>query len=370
MRLMKNTEGIFRGTVLIFISLIWFYDSVFAQYPNPIEFKPKSYVCYQADDVILIDGLDLEHSWQNTAWTSEFVDIEGQNKSVGLSTRVKMLWDAEYFYIYAFMQEPHVWGTLTDRDDVIYRDDDFEIFIDPDGDGHNYYELEINALNTLWDLILLQPYRNDSGPNVINDWNILNIKTAIHVYGTLNDPSDIDEGWSVEWAIPWSALKELAPRIPRDGDQWRVDFSRVDWEMDIVGGAYVKSIDPLTQKVKPEYNWVWSPTGFIAMHMPEMWGYVQFSKHKAGTKEVQFMRSPDELIKWNLWNMYWQQLNHFGVTSEYSDDLSLFKNAEIIDCPFDPHIYVTPHYFEIVASGCSGDVKYMINSEGRIIKLK
>ena len=57
------------------------------------------------------------------------------------------------------MEEPHVWGTLTKHDSVIFHDNDFEVFIDPNGDTLEYYEFEINALNTGWDLFLDKPYR-------------------------------------------------------------------------------------------------------------------------------------------------------------------------------------------------------------------
>jgi hypothetical protein len=44
------------------------------------------------------------------------------------------------------LESPHVWATLTNHDTVIFQDPDFEVFIDPDGDTHNYYEFEINPL--------------------------------------------------------------------------------------------------------------------------------------------------------------------------------------------------------------------------------
>ena len=81
----------------------------------------------------------------------------------------KMLWDDDYFYIGAYIEEPNVWATLTKRDSIIFQDNDFEIFIDPDGDSHNYYELEMNALNTVWDLFLVKPYR-DGGP-ALHAWD-------------------------------------------------------------------------------------------------------------------------------------------------------------------------------------------------------
>ena len=85
-------------------------------------------------------------------------------------TRVKMLWDDEALYIAAEMEEPHVWATLTEHDSVIFHDNDFEVFLDPDGDNHLYGELELNALNTTWDLLLTKPYKD--GGQAINAWEI------------------------------------------------------------------------------------------------------------------------------------------------------------------------------------------------------
>ena len=50
-------------------------------------------------------------------------------------------------------------GTLTERDSIIFHDNDFEVFVDSDSDNHQYYEIEISALNTVWDLRLVTPYR-------------------------------------------------------------------------------------------------------------------------------------------------------------------------------------------------------------------
>ncbi len=174
------------------------------------------------------------------------------------------------------LEEPQVWATLTQHDSVVFHDNDFEVFIDPDGDNHEYYEIEINALNTEWDLFLKKPYR-DGGP-AVNEWEIPGLKTAVHVSGTLNDPTDSDKFWSVELAIPWKSLAEHAHRHvpPRDGDQWRINFSRVEWRHEIVDGKYRKIPD------LPEDNWVWSPQGKVDMHRPEHWGYIQFSTAMPG----------------------------------------------------------------------------------------
>ena len=158
-------------------------------------------------------------------WTDDFVDIEGDKKPPPrFRTRVKMLWDDRHFYVAAELEEPDVWSYLTDHDAVLFHDLDFEVFLDPDGDNHDYAELEINALGTTWDLLLNRPYR-DAG-KATNAFEFEGLKSAVHVAGTLNHPGDRDEGWTVEIAFPWSSLPSFAhvPCPPRDGDQWRLNF--------------------------------------------------------------------------------------------------------------------------------------------------
>lgn len=261
---------------------------------------PCSYICYRARKPLRIDGKLDDEAWRDAPWTEDFVDIEGDKKlRPRFRTRAKMLWDDHYFYIGAELEEPHVWATLTKRDSIIYHDNDFEVFIDPDGDNHNYYELEINALNTVFDLRLEKPYKD--GGTALIDWDIPGLKTAVHIDGTLNDPRDIDRGWSVEIAIPWRVLAEYAgcPTPPRDGDQWRVNFSRVEWLTRVVNGKYEKVPDT------PEDNWVWSPQGVINMHRPETWGYVQFSTAPPG--KARFRPDVTYPVRMELMRLYYAQ---------------------------------------------------------------
>ena len=243
----------------------------------------RHYLCLRTAESLEIDGRLVELAWQSAEWSEHFVDIEGEAKPTPRwQTRVKMLWDESYLYIGAELEEPHVWASLTERDAVLYKENDFEVFIDPDGDTHNYFELEINALGTVWDLFLNKPYRE--GGKARSAWDIEGLKSAVSVNGTVNDPTDTDEGWTVELALPWDALIAYAPegRPPRDGERWRVNFSRVQWQLDVVGDEYQKTEDPETGEALPENNWVWSPQGAINMHIPEMWGVVEFKKSVAG----------------------------------------------------------------------------------------
>jgi hypothetical protein len=238
---------------------------------------PETYHCVRTAAAPRIDGRIDDAVWARAAWTNDFVDIQGDmpghEPAVGaprFRTRVKMLWDDRAFYFAAELEEPHVSASLLMRDTVIFRDNDFEIFVDPDGDHHRYYEFEMNAYNTVWDLFLPKPYR-DGGP-ADNSWDIRGLASAVAVDGTINDARDTDRGWTLEVAIPWSAFDRCAQagRTPAAGDTWRVNFSRVEWRYTAEKGRYVK-VPGL-----PEDNWVWSAQGVIDMHRPEKWGEVRF----------------------------------------------------------------------------------------------
>ena len=244
---------------------------------RPADF-PQTYVAGWTGTPPVIDGRLDEPVWNRAPWTERFRDIEGDVRPrPRFETRAKMMWDEEYFYIAADMEEPHVWGTLTARDSIIYNDNDFEVFIDPDADNYDYYELEVNALNTQFDLMLSHPYRCGGSYDI--GWDIDGLQTAVAVDGTLNDSRDEDRGWSMEIAIPWASLRSHANRRipPVDGEQWPVNFSRVQWRHQLrPDGSYER-----LPEVR-EDNWTWTPQDAIDMHRPEYWGLVQFSDQPPG----------------------------------------------------------------------------------------
>jgi hypothetical protein len=279
------------------------------------DITPRRYLCYRADGPVKIDGKLDDPAWKNAPWSEDFVDIEGDVRPrPRFRTRMKMLWDEKCLYIGAEMEEPHVWGTLTRHDSVIFHDNDFEVFIDPDADSHLYGELELNALNTTWDLLLSRPYKD--GGRAINGWEIAGLRTAVHIDGTINDSRDTDRGWSVEIAIPWPALAEISyvPCPPRDGDQWRINFSRVEWRHTVVGGKYQKTKGP------KEDNWVWSPQGAIDMHRPERWGVLQFTTARPGKGKLRPV--PAARVRYLLHRVYYAQRDHHKARGEWARSLS------------------------------------------------
>lgn len=334
------------------------------------EVFPKTYVAYRATGPVNLDGNLDEPCWQHTPWTNEFQDIEGTPKPAPLySTKVKMLWDDQYLYIAAKLEEPHIWGTFTERESIIFHENNFEVFIDPDGDTHNYYELQINALGTIWDLMLTSPYRNGGLP--INAWDVAGFGFGIQLHGTLNNPSDIDSMWVIEMAFPLEVLAEAAPgkRMPRPGDQWRINFSRVQWQLNVVDGQYQKRRNPETGRPLAEYNWVWSPQHVIDMHRPELWGYVQFSRQRVGTGTEPFTEKPEERLKFALGELYYLQHTFFWKHNRFAENLLELKpdNPELFK-PFQISFDVSRSRFRLSAPCPTGRGNWHIAEDSRIWK--
>jgi len=289
-------------------------------FPRPeIDDAAQIYQCQRAVEPVAIDGALDDQAWQNADWTADFADIQGLHMAKPtFRTRAKILWDDEYLYIGAELTEPHLQASFTEHDSFIYQlDNDFEVFIDPNCDTHYYFELEINALNTVWDLVLTRPYR-DNGM-ALHGWDFKGLKTAVHLDGTLNDPADVDKGWSVEIAIPWSALTEAAGTScpPQAGDYWRMNFSRVEWPFTIENGQYVQVPDPVTGEHYAEDNWVWNPPGLIAMHYPERWGFVVFWDEQPSLGITDTINELDAVSQ-VLFDVYYLQRDYYEEHGEYA----------------------------------------------------
>lgn len=311
-------------------------QSAFREYPQLFT-TPLTYVVGYTQKPVKLDGDLNDDAWQQAAWTSNFQDIEGTIKPTPkYQTRVKMLWNDSCLYIAAELKEPHVWATLKKHDDIIFNDNDFEVFIDPQNNTHQYYEFEVNALNTLFDLFLNKPYRNLG--NAMINWNAEGFRSAVKVQGTLNNPADTDEGWTVEIAIPFKALNlNKLPQAPAENTTWRINFSRVEWDHQVVDGKYVRATDK-TGKRLPEHNWVWSAQGVVNMHYPERWGYLQFTKQVA-TAQLPASNSISytELQKQYLWLIYYKQKAYHSRYHHYAVDLKQLDMAPEVKVKGQPN---------------------------------
>lgn len=248
------------------------------------------YDCCKTQCKIVIDGVLDEEAWKKAEEDSDFNDIRGGEYPAPVyKTGIKMLWDDENLYVAAMLAEPDVKASITRRDDIIYHDNDFEVFLDPVGDGRLYYEIETNAFGTVMDLLMEKPYCE--GGSFIMSWDCKGLELKTSVQGSVNRSKDIDKSWTVEMKIPFSALERNFDS-PLKYKVWRANFSRVEW---------------LT---KPEENWVWSPTGVVDIHRPDKWGFIRFIAED-GVKPV---IDTGKLVK----NWMWERLKPELTDEDYA----------------------------------------------------
>ena len=251
-----------------------------------------------------INGDVRKAPWSDATWSESFVDMATGEKP-RLLTKSAILWSDQKLYVAFWAEEPEVQAEISVRDELIFLENDLELFIDG---GDCYYEFEINALGTIYevffiwrdsfpDSIKFPPELFDPlGPNsytfagdydrtgatfwkgthprgvrwAFRDFDMSGLKSAVKVYGSLNDPSVIDEGWGVEISIPWASLSHLADGRalpPKDGDIWRFFLGRFQKEYRDGLEVFPHPASSLTSH------------GVYDTHQPEKWAQIEFSRY-------------------------------------------------------------------------------------------
>jgi hypothetical protein len=141
-------------------------------------------------------------------------------------TAFRALWDADGLYLLWDATDPDPWHTMTKRDEHIWDEEVVEIFIDLDGTGRDYYELEINPANVVCDLRMVSPWPDQKGDI---DWDLEGLETRVHAR---TDDQGATTGWTATAFLPWSGLRSLpsAREIalpPEPGDNWRFNVFRI-----------------------------------------------------------------------------------------------------------------------------------------------
>ncbi|MCL2726021.1 MAG: carbohydrate-binding family 9-like protein [Polyangiaceae bacterium] len=195
-----------------------------------------------AGEKIVIDGKGDDKAWEAAASTGPFVNVAtgGSAASSLVNGSAKITWDENHMYVLIDVKDPNVVGYFTNKESqpkdwtvtgqpMTWTKDTSEIMIDPDGDGDNmdYYEIQINPQNKGFHSQFDRqnfPKTEPQGPFGHEDWDP-KLKSAVVVHGTIDNPSDKDEGYTVEVAIPWSSFKKGAKNLPpKPGDSWRMNF--------------------------------------------------------------------------------------------------------------------------------------------------
>ena len=337
--------------------------------PSPFQphwlLYPKSYDVNKIDFPLLdhLDGDLSKDVWKEVPFSDAFDDIRGptdapdeERPNDHCTTRFKAVWDDTHLYIGAILQSDfETQAHFTERNSPIFqKDSDFEVFLDPFGICHNYKELEVNAINTVWNLMLDKPY-DDGGvehsariakPGDDLYYEVQHQKTATKLLkGKLNDPTS-PSTWSIEVALSFKDLLAYTTNsnfTPKAGSMMRINFSRVERQ-----GAI---------------NWTWQPqivwdpsnkrySGYVAMHLPDAWGYfvltdqkeVETKKGATDAQNIVESRDPTWPGRLAAMNVYYAQKVYSkqhggGAYATTIDDLAKLIDETIVG-PFQIQINV------------------------------
>jgi Carbohydrate family 9 binding domain-like len=182
--------------------------------------KGSVYVVHRARSPIEIDGILAEPAWDRAERAGPLVrSLDG--KPCVEQTVVRLLWDDDNLYVAFQVEDANVSTPFTRDDEPLYQSNVVEIFLNPSGDLSRYDEIEIAPSNALFDASFTG---RRQGMDL--SWSS-RARHAVHVDGTLNDPRDVDRGWTAELAIPFAALTGMPAARPRRGDKWRFNLYRL-----------------------------------------------------------------------------------------------------------------------------------------------
>jgi len=253
--------------------------------------------CKRIKEPIHIDG-DLEKPvWKEAEKSGNFVDLVTGEQGF-LKTRMASLWDDTGLYIGFWVEEPALRASLTERDSLVWFDNDVEVFFD----GEDcYYEFEINTYGTVYEVFFIYQDALKKGSRfdipefdlhernvdvlsgfqdparykkhkrgrrwAFMDWDFPGLESAVKVDGKINDPSTIDSGWSVELAFPWEGFRTLQPGRtwpPKAGDSLRFQCFRFE------------ALRYHGKTVSESVGWALNKHGVYDSHIPEKFACLRF----------------------------------------------------------------------------------------------
>lgn len=198
----------------------------------------------ELSDAVKIDGKLDETVWNRTP----VINLSPMGNAPPLDTTVKAFWTGTHLFLGATLTDTHIWGTLKERDDSLWNEEVFEIFIAPEGPGGEYVELQISPLGTIFDAYFKQRLGKGEGTRQeqidrARAWNLEGLEVAVHVDGTVNDKSKEDQSWTIELKIPLDSLPAMKSK-PTSETAWSVNLYRFDRPETNVSHAYGWSTKP------------------------------------------------------------------------------------------------------------------------------
>ena len=220
------------------------------QAPAPAAVAP--FECRWAEGPITVDGKADEPAWKQAQVIDQFTLpwLGAKARPAKTKTAAKLLWDREYLYFFAEMEDADLYADLKQHDDRLWDNDVFELFFKPADDKPGYYEFQVNPAGAVLDMLI--PRRNSGGyPRYKSDGDF-GIEVKVQLKGTLNRWQDRDTGWSVEGRMPWKGFLRTGGR-PEPNENWKFALCRYDYSVDFEGPE-LSTCAPLKTKTFPDFH--------------------------------------------------------------------------------------------------------------------
>lgn len=178
-------------------------------------------VAARALQPIVIDGDLHDVGWLAAPWSAPFVGTMN-GAAASFEARTRVVYDDTHLYVAFQVSDTDLQSPHRNHDDHLWEQDCVEVFADPDGDGRNYFEIQVSPRGVSFDT--RYDSRRQPQPFGHVDWES-QVESAVALRGTLDD-QQVDEGYHVELRIPFTAFAEGTPpaTAPVPGATWRMNF--------------------------------------------------------------------------------------------------------------------------------------------------
>ncbi len=187
--------------------------------------------CRRAEGKIAIDGKLDDAAWKKAEAIDSFTVswLREKARPAKTKTSAKLLWDDEYLYFAAELEDHDLYGDITEHDGMTWDNDVFELFFKTSEKSKGYYEFQVSAAGTMMDMYL--PSRGSGGYKRWKSAHEFGWETKVTRDGTLNQHDDQDRGWVVEGRFPWKDFQPSGGK-PTAGDIWRFALCRYDYSVE------------------------------------------------------------------------------------------------------------------------------------------
>jgi hypothetical protein len=216
-------------TLLSLLSFLFTFPTIFSQPEKQWTIGQQPlYKVAKAKGPITVDGKMDEDSWQNASVQPFSYFYRSDNTPEKQNTKFRMLWDNENLYLFYEMEDTSLTAREKNFDAKPYFDDCIEFFCMPVPDSiYMHFAFELNIWKVSYDFVILWKFNN--GRHVyINSYNPV-YKAEVTYNGTINIDTDIDRGWRIELAIPFTAFSDFYSSYPaKPGTRWAFQAVRQD----------------------------------------------------------------------------------------------------------------------------------------------